>query len=62
MKRKERFPKYVFANWFKDNDGSKSVNAFENQVDAVDDDGTTDVATYVLVKVNRISKSIRIEA
>ena len=54
----KKFPKWLFVSEQGDN-GEKWLSANPNQVDAIKGDGPTHVATYQLVKVNKLEKSVR---
>ena len=57
------FPKWLFITQEKENDGSKWLATHEDQIEAVEsgDSDTTTVASYQLVKVNKLTvdKTIR---
>lgn len=59
--KKPNFYKWLFVRHEKDSDGTTIILAYENQVDSVEDNGPTFVATYQLVKVNKLSKGVRFE-
>jgi len=56
-----KFPKWLFVNQQVENDGTKYFVNYEDQADAVDGDGPTQVATYQLVKVHKLSKRVQFE-
>lgn len=56
----KKFPKWLFIS--EQGDGKeKWLSASRNQVDAIEDDGPTQVATYQLVKVNKLSKRVHFD-
>jgi hypothetical protein len=50
-----KFPKWLFVSK-RDDDGTEWFNADEEQMAVIEDDGPTLVASYQLVKVNKLQK------
>jgi hypothetical protein len=53
-----KFPGWIFLSEREESDGSKYFLNDENQMDAIDGDGPSKVATYKLIKVNTLAKHI----
>ena len=54
-------PMYLFARREKDRDGTDYLLAFENQAEAIEDDGPTTVTTYKRVKSIRLRKIVTLQ-
>lgn len=52
-----KFPEHIFVAHGEDGD-STWLNANEEAINAIDDDGPTRIATYRLVEVNELSKRV----
>jgi len=55
----KKMPKEIFVKREKDGDGSEWLNASMDQLSLVDDEETTEIATYTLAKVNRLEKVVK---